>query len=130
MLGVKIDTAQLFPPDDTGHGFDNIGEVLSTSPLLIEKYIDAANAVVSEVVPLELPDDPKEEDYPENYKRVFINGPPPDGQAEREAYAQDILKKFATRAFRRPVDRRNFLRPLPCRCIPGLRHERESSQLR
>ena len=35
-----------FPPDDTGHGFDNIGDVLTLSPLLLEKYLAAANAIV------------------------------------------------------------------------------------
>src|SRR5262249_6023106 len=39
------------PPDDTGHGFDNIGEVLSLSPLLLEKYLAAARAIVSQAVP-------------------------------------------------------------------------------
>lgn len=32
------DTREVFPPDDTGYGFDNIGAVLSISPLLLEKY--------------------------------------------------------------------------------------------
>src|SRR5207247_7059807 len=41
-----------FPPDDTGYGFDNIGDVLSISPMLLEKYMVAANTIVSEAVPL------------------------------------------------------------------------------
>src|SRR5262249_34977349 len=40
-----------FPPDDTGYGFDNIGDVLSFSPLLLEKYIAAARNVVKVAVP-------------------------------------------------------------------------------
>jgi hypothetical protein len=51
LLGVKYDTDGEFPPDDTGHGFDNIGEVLTISPLLLEKYITAAKAVVAQAVP-------------------------------------------------------------------------------
>jgi hypothetical protein len=51
LLGVEDDTAQEFPPDDTGHGFDNIGEVLTLSPLLLEKYLAAATAIVSRAVP-------------------------------------------------------------------------------
>ncbi len=53
LLGVDFDTTEAFPPDDTGYGFDNIGDVLSISPLLMEKYITAAE----EIVNLALPDD-------------------------------------------------------------------------
>ena len=52
LLGVEYDTREVFPPDDTGYGFDNIGAVLSMSPLLMEKYVAAAD----EVVALALPD--------------------------------------------------------------------------
>lgn len=52
LLGVEYDTREAFPADDTGYGFDNIGDVLSMSPLLMEKYIAAAD----EVVALALPD--------------------------------------------------------------------------
>ena len=31
--------------DDSGYGFDNIGDVLSLSPMLMEKYINAARIV-------------------------------------------------------------------------------------
>ena len=51
LLGVEYDTADVFPPDDTGYGFDNIGDVLSISPLLMEKYINAADEVVNLALP-------------------------------------------------------------------------------
>lgn len=51
LLGVEYDTDANFPADDTGHGFDNIGEVLSISPLLLEKYVNAAKEIIGEVVP-------------------------------------------------------------------------------
>ncbi len=40
LIGVDYDTTAEFPPDDTGHGFDNIGDVLTLSPLLLEKYLE------------------------------------------------------------------------------------------
>lgn len=52
LLGVKYDTKANFPPDDTGHGFDNIADVLTLSPMLLEKYLDAAKDVVHSAVPL------------------------------------------------------------------------------
>jgi hypothetical protein len=51
LLGVEYDTGKELPPDDTGYGFDNIGDVLSFSPLLAEKYIAAARSVVTAAVP-------------------------------------------------------------------------------
>jgi len=51
LLGVEFDTATAFPPDDTGHGFDNIGDVLTLPPMLLEKYVIAANQIVGEAVP-------------------------------------------------------------------------------
>jgi hypothetical protein len=51
LLGVDYPSEAEFPPDDTGNGFDNIGDVLSISPLLLEKYLQAADTVVTGAVP-------------------------------------------------------------------------------
>lgn len=51
LMGVDFDANEAFPADDTGHGFDNIADVLTVSPLLLEKYINAAKQIVSEAVP-------------------------------------------------------------------------------
>lgn len=51
LMGIDFNTEVEFPADDTGHGFDNIGDVLTLSPMLIEKYLDAAKAIVEEAVP-------------------------------------------------------------------------------
>ena len=48
LLDVDFQVADAFPPDDTGYGFDTIGDVLSISPLLMEKYVDAAREVVKD----------------------------------------------------------------------------------
>jgi len=52
---IDFDVNNILPPDDTGYGFDTIGDVLSISPLLMEKYLEAASQVAEEVVPLEGP---------------------------------------------------------------------------
>jgi hypothetical protein len=52
LLGVDFDTASDFPPDDTGGGFDDIGDVLTISPMLLEKYVVAANQIIAEAVPV------------------------------------------------------------------------------
>jgi hypothetical protein len=45
LLGVTLRPADEFPVDDSGYGFDNIGDVLSMSPMLMEKYMSAARTV-------------------------------------------------------------------------------------
>jgi hypothetical protein len=52
LIGVQFDTQSAFPADDTGHGFDNIGDVLTLPPMLLEKYVVAANQIVSQAVPV------------------------------------------------------------------------------
>ena len=51
LLGVDYNTDHEFPPDDSGFGFDNIGDALTISPMLMEKYVAAAQAVIAEAVP-------------------------------------------------------------------------------
>jgi hypothetical protein len=51
LLGYEYDVVLNFPPDDTGYGFDTIGEVLTVSPMLTEKYLAAAESIVDAVVP-------------------------------------------------------------------------------
>ncbi len=46
LLGIDIHPADDFPQDDSGYGFDNIGDVLSLSPVLMERYMTAADKLV------------------------------------------------------------------------------------
>jgi cytochrome c553 len=86
LVGVKFQPAKDFPADDVGYGFDNIGDVLSLPPLLMEKYLAAAEKIVDEAFKI-----------PELRRRLM----PRDGR-ERGAHYQN-LKQFATRAWRRPA---------------------------
>ncbi|MCI0745301.1 MAG: DUF1592 domain-containing protein [Verrucomicrobia subdivision 3 bacterium] len=51
LMGIDFKADDEFPPDDTGYGFDNIGDVLTVSPLLLEKYMQAADTIVANAVP-------------------------------------------------------------------------------
>ncbi len=42
ILGLDIDGASLLPSDDESYGFDNIADVLKTSPALLERYMSAS----------------------------------------------------------------------------------------
>ncbi len=50
LLGVTTSPANDFPADDFGHGFDNQGDVLSTAPVLVEKYDAAALKLATDTV--------------------------------------------------------------------------------
>lgn len=50
LTGVDYEPAANFPGDDVGYGFDNIGDVLSLPPLLMEKYLDAAIEIAGEAI--------------------------------------------------------------------------------
>ena len=50
LFGIDLRPADDFPADDVGAGFDNIGDVLSLPPLLLEKYLDAAEQIARHVI--------------------------------------------------------------------------------
>jgi hypothetical protein len=45
LLGLDFRPADDFPPDDSGYGFDSIGDVLTVSPTLMGKYLKAAKTI-------------------------------------------------------------------------------------
>ena len=50
LVGVDFRPADDFPSDDVGYGFDNIGDVLSLPPLLMEKYLAAAESIATRAI--------------------------------------------------------------------------------
>jgi hypothetical protein len=50
LLAVQIDAVDLLPADDIGYGFDNIGDVLTVSPSLLERYLLAASKISRQAV--------------------------------------------------------------------------------
>ena len=50
LVGVDFKAANDFPPDDSGYGFDNIGAVLSLPPVLLEKYLAAADKILDAAI--------------------------------------------------------------------------------
>jgi mono/diheme cytochrome c family protein len=48
--GLDVNASEDFPSDDVGHGFDNIGDVLTMSPVLMERYLAAAENVSRRVL--------------------------------------------------------------------------------
>ena len=85
LLGVDFQPTEDFPSDDVGYGFDNIGDVLSLSPILLEKYLAAAETisaipgVVEKLIPCKL-----------------------EGRRRRDC-ARQVIEALVARAYRRPA---------------------------
>ena len=52
LLQIDFHPADDFPSDDVGYGFDNIADVLSVSPVLMERYLNAADSIAEQAIPL------------------------------------------------------------------------------
>ena len=90
LLNLHVDVASAFPADGAGgEGFDNAAETLFLSPILAEKYLDAAKAALTFAAK-----DPRS-------RAKFLVAKPGDGITPEEA-AKKILDEFLPRAFRRP----------------------------
>lgn len=75
LLLMELNAAESFPADDIGAGFDNIGEVLTLSPVHAERFLDAASNLAMRALPL------KEE--PERHKFVRPQSFEPGGFPEK-----------------------------------------------
>src|SRR6185295_17838835 len=47
LFELEIDTSSMLPPDDSAYGFDNIADALNVSPILLERYLTAADKITS-----------------------------------------------------------------------------------
>jgi len=45
LLALEMDVTEMLPADDIGYGFDNIGDVLQVSPVLLERYLSTARKI-------------------------------------------------------------------------------------
>jgi hypothetical protein len=89
-MDLKPATEFQFPDDEFGDGFNNDADVLTVSPLSIEKYLTAAQSVIGKAVATG------------SAVRARIMVCDPAGASEATCTNQ-ILSTFARRAFRRPV---------------------------
>lgn len=71
LLGVDFRAERDFPTDDSGYGFDNIGTVLTISPVLMEKYMNAAEAIAARAIGADpLPKKPIQVEYSAKNKTI------------------------------------------------------------
>ena len=71
LLAVDYRADKDFPTDDSGYGFDNIGDILTVSPVLMEKYLNAAEVIASRAMGADpLPKKPLEIAYDSKTKSI------------------------------------------------------------
>ncbi|MEZ5304994.1 MAG: DUF1588 domain-containing protein [Verrucomicrobiales bacterium] len=94
LFGVDFRPGKNFPEDGAGDGgFNNNGDALFLPPILMEKYLEAANAVLADAFANE-----------RSRARLLFAAPAGDDPAEARAAAEKTLKFFGAYAFRRPVE--------------------------
>src|SRR5215472_4731405 len=70
LLAVDFRAEKSFPTDDLGNGFDNIGDVLTVSPVLMERYLKAAGRIASRAVGADPLPKPLEAEYAAKDKKI------------------------------------------------------------
>ena len=103
LLDVDFNASENFPADDIGHGFDNIGDVLSVSPVHLERYLDAADGIAERAVVLQLPKPPDRTTF-----SIFLepggygseDGTRPVTNAIPELFVRHTLKETGSYRFR------------------------------
>lgn len=98
LFGVEIKVAERFPKELAGtSGFDNSANTLFIQPLLMERFISAADEVVESL----LPDKPSTNRQKKAHRRLFFQKP--ETAAAESQVAGKILSRFVGRAYRRPL---------------------------
>src|SRR5262245_28275226 len=104
LFGVDLQAGALLPSEGGGgEGFDNTGATLFTTPVLLEKYLEAAELVLGTLLPADqgnAPAAPKvDAARREAARRRLLVAVPGPQTAPRDA-ARQILDAFLPRAFR------------------------------
>ncbi|HEV3235375.1 MAG TPA: DUF1592 domain-containing protein [Gemmataceae bacterium] len=105
LFGVDLHPGDLLPSEGGGgEGFDNAGATLFTTPVLMEKYLEAAELVLGTLLPSSVPSgkDPLEADKLKAIRSKLVSAVPDEKKSPREA-GREVLESFLPRAFRRPV---------------------------
>jgi hypothetical protein len=123
LIGVDFDPSEEFPSDNVGYGFDNIGDVLTLSPMLMERYLAAADSIAHRAIFPYPPDprvrrawhrgiDPRVDDYPQAAEEDEAEGP--EQRELREAIVVQDWRRVSSGASE-PVESGPLYRDYPWR---------------
>jgi mono/diheme cytochrome c family protein len=105
LLAIDVDITSLLPSDGGDFGFDNIAAALRTSPLLLERYVTAAQRISTLAIgnPKEMPGTTEYSMSREFSQNLYIEGLPlgtRGGTVVRHIFPADGEYKLAARLFR------------------------------
>ena len=127
LFGTSAMVKEMLPEDAVAQGFDNVGAALNVSPVLMERYLEAADAVITAALaPVHKLESTKQRyDFFESLPKWFANGvfKQDDGVVLFRGGATD-LRQFKAPApgrykFRIAVSARNSPTPLPLGLLVG-----------
>ena len=118
LFGVDLHPGDLLPSEGGGgEGFDNAGATLFTTPVLMEKYLEAAELVLGTIFPAPVSSEKAQKSTALETERLkairdkVLSAVPDDTQSVSDS-ARQVLASFIPRAFRRPVTAKEIERYL------------------
>ena len=104
LLGVHFRAEKDFPADDSSDGFDNIGDVLTVSPLLMERYLSAAERIARWAISTEIPAKPLEVGYLDRESRIRRLDRSTIEAEHRVEFPGEYIVRFGLPGERLPID--------------------------
>jgi hypothetical protein len=105
LLGINFRAERDFPADDSADGFDNIGDVLTVSPLLMERYLAAADRIAGWALATDnLPAKPLEIGYLAREQRIRRTDRSTIEADHRVEFAGEYTVRFGLPGERPPVE--------------------------
>ncbi len=95
LTGVDFDADDAFPADDTGYGFDTIGEVLHISPVVLEKYLSAADSIVQDAIPMDGASPPEQRFWSDHFHFDSPEGADADGVKFVDSHEFHLREKLS-----------------------------------
>jgi hypothetical protein len=107
LLGVHFRAEKYFPADDSGDGFDNMADALTVSPLLMERYLAAAERIAAWAISTEIPAKPIEIDYRARDRKIRRLDRSTIEAEHRVEFAGDYIVRFGLPGERPAIDGRD-----------------------
>ena len=105
LLGIRFSAERDFPADDSADGFDNIGDILTVSPLLMERYLSAAERIAGWALATgNLPAKPLEISYLAREQRIRRTDRSSIEAEHRVEFAGEYIVRFGLPGERPPVE--------------------------
>lgn len=103
LLAVEFRADRTFPTDDSGEGFDNIAEILTISPVLMENYMNAAERIAANAIAVDPLPKPVEVEYSLRFRNLRRLNPSTVEATHRTDFDADYLLRIGMPG-ERPAD--------------------------